>query len=234
MRFSRPRFLSSVCTTYHGADSVLVAANMSSRARAKSYHREYDLRSMSDNFHVLRGSSTRLCSRLVCSTSPTSSQYLRRMIPESTIACSTPGVIRRNRRDCSSVQKPITRSTPARLYQLRSNSTTSPAAGRWGMYRWMYICDFSRSVGLGRATMRNTRGLTFAVRALIVPPLPAESRPSNTTQTFAPVALTHSCIATSSACSRLSSDSYSLRFILATRVPFRLVARSPHGGARRG
>ena len=31
---------------------------------------------------------------------------------------------------CSWVAKPITRSTPARLYQLRSNSTTSPAAGR--------------------------------------------------------------------------------------------------------
>ena len=30
-----------------------------------------------------------------------------------------------------SEQKPITRSTPARLYQLRSRITTSPAAGRW-------------------------------------------------------------------------------------------------------
>jgi hypothetical protein len=33
---------------------------------------------------------------------------------------------------CSSVAKPITRSTPARLYQLRSKITTSPAAGRCG------------------------------------------------------------------------------------------------------
>ncbi len=32
----------------------------------------------------------------------------------------------------SSVQKPITRSTPARLYQLRSKSTISPPAGRCG------------------------------------------------------------------------------------------------------
>jgi len=31
------------------------------------------------------------------------------------------------------------------------------------------------------------RGLTRSVIALIVPPLPAPSRPSNTTQTFAPV-----------------------------------------------
>ena len=38
----------------------------------------------------------------------------------------------RNRLACSSVQKPITRSTPARLYQLRSKITTSPAAGKCG------------------------------------------------------------------------------------------------------
>ena len=40
------------------------------------------------------------------------------------------GTIWRNFCACSSVQKPITRSTPARLYQLRSMITTSPAAGR--------------------------------------------------------------------------------------------------------
>ncbi len=64
------------------------------------------------------------------------------------------------------------------------------------------------------ATIRKTRGLTFPVIALIVPPLPALSRPSNTTQIFAPEDLTHSCIATSSACKPRSSASYSLRFIL--------------------
>ena len=30
-------------------------------------------------------------------------------------------------------EKPITRSTPARLYQDRSNMVISPAAGRWEM-----------------------------------------------------------------------------------------------------
>ena len=65
----------------------------------------------------------------------------------------------------------------------------------------MYICDRSRSVGAGSATTRNTRGLTRSVIRLIVPPLPAVSRPSKTMQIFAPDALTHSCIATSSACS---------------------------------
>ena len=117
---------------------------------------------------------------------------------------------------CSSVQNPITRSTPARLYQLRSKITTSPPAGRCGTYRCTYICDRSRSVGEGRATTRNTRGLTRSVIALIVPPLPAVSRPSKTTQILAPDDFTHSCSATSSACSVRSSASYALRFILAS------------------
>jgi len=162
---------------------------------------------MSVSFQTLRGSSMRLLIRLVCSSALTSSQYLIRMMPDSTIARSTAGVIRRNRSVCSGVQKPITRSTPARLYQLRSKMTTSPAAGKWAMYRWTYICDFSRSVGAGRATTRKTRGLTRSVIRLIVPPLPAVSRPSKTTKTLAPVALTHSCIATSSAWSVASSAS---------------------------
>ena len=59
----------------------------------------------------------------------------------------------------------------------------------------------------------NTRGLVRSVIRRIVPPLPAESRPSNTTQTFAPVALTHSCMATSSPCRTRISFSYSLAFI---------------------
>ena len=50
------------------------------------------------------------------------------------------------------------------------------------MYRCMYICDLSRSVGAGSATTRNTRGLTRSVIRLIVPPLPAVSRPSKTMQ----------------------------------------------------
>ena len=75
------------------------------------------------------------------------------------------------------------------------------------MYRWMYICDLSRSVGAGNATTRNTRGLTRSTSRLIVPPLPAVSRPSKTTQTLAPDDFTHSCMATSSACRGSSSAS---------------------------
>src|SRR5262249_20517340 len=91
-------------------------------------------------------------------------------------------------------------------------STLRPAAGRWGRYRWMYIWDCSRSVGAGRAITRKTRGLTRSVMALIVPPLPAPSRPSNTMQTFSPSCRTHSCSFTSSTWSFLSSGSYSLPF----------------------
>src|ERR1700730_759736 len=113
----------------------------------------------------------RLCRRRVCSPALTSSQYFSSRIPSSAMAFSTPGVSSRNRSVSSGVQNPITGSTPARLYQLRSKITTSPAAGKCGRYRWMYICDFSRSVGAGRATTRNTRGLTRSVIRLIVPPL---------------------------------------------------------------
>src|ERR1041385_24645 len=74
----------------------------------------------------------------------------------------------------------------------------------------MYIWDCSRSVGAGSATTRNTRGLTRSVIALIAPPLPAPSRPSNTTQTLSPLCFTHSWSLTSSTWSLRSSFSYAL------------------------
>src|SRR5437016_2207311 len=50
--------------------------------------------------------------------------------------------------------------------------------------------------------------------ALIVPPLPAASRPSNTTITRRPLWTTHSCNRHNSVWSLRNSFSYSLRFIL--------------------
>ena len=47
------------------------------------------------------------------------------------MARSNAGASSRNRSVSSGLQNPITRSTPARLYQLRSKITTSPAAGKW-------------------------------------------------------------------------------------------------------
>ena len=48
-------------------------------------------------------------------------------------------------------------------------------------------------------------GLTRSMIALIISPLPAPSRPSNTTQTLSPLATTQSWSLTSSACRRASS-----------------------------
>src|SRR5206468_362205 len=78
---------------------------------------------------------------------------------------------------------------------------------------------FSRSVGAGRAATRNTRGLTRSVMALITPPLPAPSRPSNTTQIFSPLSLTHSCRLTSSSCSSDRCFSYTLRLSFSPALP---------------
>src|SRR5215469_13080738 len=72
----------------------------------------------------------------------------------------------------------MTRSTPARLYQLRSNRTISPADGNSATYRWKYHCPRSFSVGVARATTRQTRGFSGSVMRLMTPPLPAASRPS--------------------------------------------------------
>ena len=72
----------------------------------------------------------RIRKRKCCSSSVIENQYLSRMMPERTSIRSNSGTEWKNSSYCSSVQKPITRSTPARLYQLRSNSTISPPAGR--------------------------------------------------------------------------------------------------------
>ena len=81
------------------------------------------------------------------------------------------------------------------------------------MYRWVYICDFSRSVGADKAITWNTRWLTRSVIRLIVPPFPAVSRPSNTIQILAPRRLDPLLHGHQLACRTLISRSYGLRFI---------------------
>ena len=133
MTFRRTRFLSSEGATIQGAQGESVAANIRSRARVYSSQRVNDFTSMGESFQILRPSVMRSLRRRSCSSGLTSSQNFSRMIPDSVSMRSNSGVTARNLSACSSVQKPITRSTPARLYQLRSKITTSPADGRWRM-----------------------------------------------------------------------------------------------------
>ena len=109
---------------------------------------------MGESFHRRIGSLARERNRASCSTSDTENQYLRSMIPSSMSIRSKDGHWRRNLAYCTSVQKPMTCSTPARLYHDRSNRTISPAAGRCSTYFWKYHWVFCRSVGAGRAAMR--------------------------------------------------------------------------------
>ena len=67
------------------------------------------------SFHWRSGSLMRALNRRSCSLFPTSSQYLMRMIPASTTYFSNVGASSKNRRYCSSVQNPMTCSTPALL-----------------------------------------------------------------------------------------------------------------------
>src|SRR4029453_10220638 len=162
---------------------------MLSLAREYSTHISRDLRSMGLSFQRRVGSLRRRWNRRSCSASDTENQYLSRVIPERRSIRSNSGQARRNSWYSSSVQKPITRSTPARLYQLRSNRTISPAAGGGAKHRWEQHWVRSRSVGAARATTRAMRGLRLSVILLIVPPLPAASRPSNTTPPLSPPCL---------------------------------------------
>src|SRR6266511_645869 len=187
---------------------------MSSLALEYSSHRSRDCRSIGLSFQRLVGSSRRRWKRRSCSSSLTENQYLIRMIPERISMFSNCGQERKNSSTSSSVQKPITRSTPARLYQLRSNSTISPAAGSWAAYRWKYHWLRSRSVGVPSATTRQIRGFRLSVIRLMVPPLPAASRPSNSTTTRSPACLVHSWSLTSSTWSPASSRAYSFPPIL--------------------
>ena len=130
---------------------------------------------------------------ICCSSSEIENQYFNTIIPDRTNIRSNSGTSLKNSSTCCSLANPITLSTPARLYHERSNKTISPPAGRWGTNLWKYHCDFSLSVGAGRATTRATRGSILCVIRLITLPLPAPSRPSQIITSFEPVSLTQSC-----------------------------------------
>ena len=153
---------------------------MTSLASVYSSHLSSEARSTGLSFHCFTASVWRRTNRLSCSVRDTESQSLISVMPSRASMRSNSGASLRNSAYSSGRQKCMTRSTPARLYQERSKNTISPGAGRCGTYRWKYHSSLSFSVGFSRATARAPRGLRFSVKRLIVPPLPAASRPSNT------------------------------------------------------
>src|SRR4030067_706057 len=73
---------------------------------------------------------------------------------------------------------------------------------------------------MGSATTRAPRGFKCSTTLLIVPPLPAASRPSKISRTFCPLAMTCFCHFNSSICSFCSSSSY-FRVKLLTQTAWR-------------
>src|SRR5580692_6235661 len=130
MQLRRASFLSSEGTTNHGDCLVSVKVNISSLAWEYSTQRARASRSIGDSFQRRVGSARRDWSRRSCSSSLTENQYLTSWMPDRISIRSNSGHERRNSWSSSSVQNPITRSTPARLYQERSKRTIWPADGR--------------------------------------------------------------------------------------------------------
>lgn len=129
MQLRRAFSFESASTTHHGAFLWSVRANISSFAREYSTQCLRDSRSIGLSFQRLVGFFIRSWKRRSCSSSLTENQYLITTMPERTSIFSNSGHDRRNSSCSSGVQNPMTRSTPARLYQLRSKRTISPAAG---------------------------------------------------------------------------------------------------------
>ena len=73
-------------------------------------------RSIGLSFQRFSGSKIRELNRNFCSSSPIENQYLLRRIPNRTSMRSNSGTDLKNFSYSSSVQKPMTFSTPARLY----------------------------------------------------------------------------------------------------------------------
>src|SRR4051794_39232746 len=78
------------------------------------------------------------------------------------------------------------------------------------------------------------RELTRSVSALIVPPFPAASRPSNTMMTRSPLCFTHSCNSHSLPCSLRSSFVYWFLFIFSRALAFAgaVIGYTPRTGSR--
>jgi hypothetical protein len=93
---------------------ALVLVMMIARAIGYASQRTRDCKSMGLSFHCFSGSRIRMRNRMCCSESVIENQYLTSLMPERTSMRSNSGALRKNSATSSSVQKPMTRSTPAR------------------------------------------------------------------------------------------------------------------------
>ena len=176
---------------YQGACCVSVFLSMMSRAREYSYQRLREGRSIGLSFHWRSGSVTRASNRRFCSSLPTSSQSLIRMMPPVDDELLDLG---------AQLQKALVLLVRAEAHHVFDARAVVPAPiedDRPRPRRESAACSaactsaiFSRSEGAGRATTLKTRGLSRSVIARIVPPFPAPSRPSKMTMTRRPFSLT--------------------------------------------
>src|SRR5699024_4208975 len=93
-------------------------------------HLSKEAKSVGESFQRLSGSVSRMANRFRCSRWETENHNFVKQIPELTSIRSRSGVSRINSKYCWGVQNPITRSTPALLYQDLSIITISPPEGR--------------------------------------------------------------------------------------------------------
>ena len=89
-------------------------------------HRSREAKSIGLSFHWRTGSMRRIVKRVTCSLRPTENQNLNSIVSLFVSMRSNSGACFMNSSYSSSEQKPMTRSTPARLYQERSKRTISP------------------------------------------------------------------------------------------------------------
>ena len=127
---SRARFLSLLLMTVQGASSVCVRWNIVTLAAVYSSHLSSSATSVGLSFHCRTGSIWRMAKRVCCSPGVTENHNFVSEMPSSTSSRSNRGTCSRKVSCSSSVQKPMTFSTPARLYQERSKKTISPAVGK--------------------------------------------------------------------------------------------------------
>ena len=175
MVLRRALLLSSARTTYQGDCLVSVNENILSFAMEYSTHLSRDSTSIGLIFHLFVGSLILSWNLFSCSLLLMEYQYLIKIIPDRISILSNSGHDLRNSSYSSSVQKPITFSTPALLYQLLSNNVISPLmeVGNISLeYHWV----FSFSVGYPKL-LSYRYGIHATGIVLITPPFRRRSLP---------------------------------------------------------